>query len=226
MKVAVLLSGCGVYDGSEIHESVFALLSLSQNNLEYACFAPDIIQNHTINHLTGEDLCEERNVLVESSRVSRGKVSSLSEIDLSEISALVIPGGFGAAKNLSDWAFRGIDCQVLSSVKELIVGCVKKKKPIVSLCISPTLIVKSLEKTVHSPILTIGSVKEKSEYPISEINDSLSSLGSKMENRSIQEICYDKKLKIISAPCYMLDVEINEVYENTKMAIDKLKEIL
>ena len=226
MKVAVLLSGCGVYDGSEIHESVFTLLSLSQNKMEYVCFAPDINQNHTVNHLTGEDLLEKRNVLVESSRVSRGEASSLSEINLDEISALVIPGGFGTAKNLSDWTFRGVDCRVLSSVKDLIVSCVKNKKPIVSLCISPVLIAKSLEETDYFPILTIGSFKEKSEYPISEINDSLSSLGAKMEARSIREICYDEKLKIISAPCYMLDVEINEVYENIKKSIDKLKEIL
>ena len=183
MKVAVLLSGCGVYDGSEIHESVFSLLSLAQNNLEYICIAPDIKHHHIINHTNGEELSEERSVLIESSRISRGEITSVSKVNLDEVSSLVIPGGFGAVKNLSSWAFKGCDSEVLDEVKNLIFHCIENKKPIVSLCISPTIIAKVLEGSDYSAKLTIGSVNEKSEYNISEINDALSSLGTQRKER-------------------------------------------
>lgn len=226
MKVAVLLSGCGVYDGSEIHESVFALLALAQNNLSYVCVAPNIKHHHVINHLSGEESFEERNVLVESARIARGDVISVEDFDFDSASALVIPGGFGAAKNLSDWAFNGPNSSVLEEVRELILLFLKKKKPVVSLCISPTLIAKSLEKSGSRPKLTVGSVGEKSEYNIFEIKEALSSLGSQVEDRSIREILYDDELKIISAPCYMMEGTIDQIYRNTKMAIDKLKSVL
>ena len=133
MKTAVLLSGCGVYDGAEIHESVFTLLALTQNQLDYICVAPDIAQNHVINHTNGEEMNDTRNVFVESARIARGEILSLSELNKDDISSLVIPGGFGAAKNLSNWAFEGADGCVLQEVKDLITYCVENKKPIVAL---------------------------------------------------------------------------------------------
>ena len=226
MKTAVLLSGCGVYDGTEIHESVLALLALSQNNLDFICTAPDLKQHHVINHISGKEINQERNILVESARISRGEISSLSDLDKINISSLVIPGGFGAAKNLSSWAFEGPDGNVLQEVKDLILHCIENKKPIVSLCISPTLIAKSLQDTVYHPQLTLGSIKESSEYDISEIHDAISSIGAVSNNRSVKEICIDKELKIITAPCYMMNAKINEIYNNIKMAIDKLSELL
>lgn len=226
MKVAVLLSGCGVYDGSEIHESVFSLLALAQNNLEYICIAPDIKHHHVINHTNGEELNEGRNVMIESARISRGEITSISKVRLDEVSSLVIPGGFGVVKNLSSWAFKGRDSEVLDEVKNLIFHCIENKKTIVSLCVSPIIIAKTLEGSDYNAKLTIGSVDKKSEYNISEINDELSFLGSQTENRSLKEISVDNHLKIISAPCYMLDGKIDEIYNNTKMAIDKLSEIL
>ena len=130
MKTAVLLSGCGVFDGSEIHESVLAFLSLSQNNLAFVCTAPETDHYHIINHLTGDETLEKRNVLVESSRLSRGEITPLSALNLNNVSSLVIPGGFGSAKNLSDWAFKGPNGDVLIEVKNLILHCIKNKKPI------------------------------------------------------------------------------------------------
>ena len=226
MKTAVLLSGCGVYDGVEIQESVFALLALSQNNLDYICTAPNINQYHVINHVNGDEINEKRNVLVESSRIARGDIISLSKLDKDNISSLLIPGGFGSAKNLSDWAFVGPKGSVIKEVKDLILHCIENKKPIVSLCISPTLIAKSLEKTIYKPILTLGSVNEISEYNISEINEVISSIGSRVQNKTIEEICVDENLKIISAPCYMMDAKVNEVYNNVKMAVDKLSTMI
>lgn len=226
MKTAVLLSGCGVYDGTEIHESVIALLALSQNKLDFICVAPDVNQHHVINHISGEEIDEERNVFVESARIARGEIVSLPDLNKNNISSLVIPGGFGAAKNLSNWAFEGPNGHVLQEVKDLILHCIENKKPIVALCISPTLIAKSLERTAYNPQLTLGSTKENSEYDIAEINEAISSIGAVANNKSIKEICVDENLKIISAPCYMMDVKVNEIYNNTKMAIDKLSDIL
>ena len=226
MKTAVLLSGCGVYDGTEIHESVFALLALSKNNLEYICTAPNIKQHHVVTHISGEEMSEERNVLVESARIARGEIISLSELNKNEISSLVIPGGFGAAKNLSNWAFNGPEAEVLAEVKDLILHCIENKKPIVSLCISPTLIAKSLEGKAYHPILSLGTTSEKSEYNIAEIHDAISSVGATAINKSIKEICIDENLRIISAPCYMMDAKVDEIYANTKMAIDKLSDFL
>ena len=133
MKTAVLLSGCGVYDGVEIQESVFAILSLSQNNIDYICTAPNINQYHVINHLNGDEINEKRNVLVESSRIARGNIISISKLDKNDISSLLIPGGFGAAKNLSDWAFTGPNGTVMKEVKDLILHCIDNNKPILSL---------------------------------------------------------------------------------------------
>nr|ADI17808.1 uncharacterized protein involved in an early stage of isoprenoid biosynthesis [uncultured Sphingobacteriales bacterium HF0130_33B19] len=226
MKTAVLLSGCGVYDGAEIHESVCALLALSQNNLDFICTAPDLDQHHVINHVNGEEINAKRNVLIESARIARGDIVSLVDLDENNISSLVIPGGFGAAKNLSEWAFKGPDGHVLKEVKDLILHCIENKKPIVSLCISPTLIAKSLEDTAYIPQLTLGSTQSISEYDIAEIHEAISSVGAVTNNRCIDEVCVDENLKIISAPCYMLDAQLNQIYKNIKMAIDKLSDYL
>jgi len=226
MKTAILLSGCGVYDGSEIHESVMAMLALKQNNLDYICTAPNIKQHHVINHTNGEELHQERNVLQESARIARGQIVSLSKLELEKISSLVIVGGFGAAKNLSSWAFMGSKGGVLKEVKDLILYFIKNKKPIVALCISPTLIAKSTEGTEYYPKLTLGSQKESSEYNISEINEAISSIGAIPNDSSINEICVDEDLKIITAPCYMMNANIEEIYINIKMSIDKLSSFL
>ena len=115
---------------------------------------------------------------------------------------------------------------VVQEVKDLILHCVETNKPVVSLCISPTLIAKSLQGTPYHPTLTLGSTEESSEYNISESHEAISSIGSIAENKSINEVCHDKKLNIISAPCYMMDAQVDEVYKNIKMAVDKLSTIL
>ena len=226
MKTAVLLSGCGVYDGAEIHESVLTLLALTQNNLDFICTAPDVDQHHVVNHFNGNEMNETRNVFIESARISRGKICKLSELDTKMISSIIIVGGFGAAKNLSDWAFKGPQGQVVNEVRDIILHCIESKKPIVSLCISPTIIAKVLEGGAYNPLLTIGSTQEGSDYEIADLNEEISSLGAIPTNKSANEFCFDEKLKIISAPCYMIDIKINELYNNIKMAVDKLAELL
>ena len=226
MKTVVLLSGCGVYDGSEIHESVFSLLALDQNNLDYICVAPNIKQHHVLNHANGEELKEERNVFFESARIARGAICSLSDLTYNEISSLVIPGGFGAAKNLSEWAFKGPEGHVLPEVKDLILHCIEKKKPIVTLCISPVLIAKCLADSKYVPKITLGTTVDKSEYNIAEIHQVVTTLGAHVDEKTIQEICIDEELRIISAPCYMMNASISQVYDNVKLAIEKLTKFL
>jgi enhancing lycopene biosynthesis protein 2 len=225
MNIGVVLSGCGVYDGSEIHEAVSVLLSIEQNGGDYICYAPDIEQHHVVNHKTGEETQETRNVLVEAARIARGNISNIATAKPSLLDALVIPGGFGAAKNLTKWAFEGPDGDINSELRKLIIDMIAEGKPIVGLCMGPTVIAKAVEGTI-SLKLTVGTTKESSPYDIEEVNQGIIKTGSSVELCSINQICYDEENRVITAPCYMMDASVLEVYNNTKMAIDKLFEIL
>ena len=136
-KVGVLLSGCGVFDGSEIHEAVLTLLTLDRAGAEIVCMAPNMDQAHVINHLTQEVMNEKRNVLVESARIARGEIKDLQEVQAPDIDALIIPGGFGAAKNLSDFAFKGTAATVHPEVERLLNDMVAAGKPVGAICIAP-----------------------------------------------------------------------------------------
>ncbi|MFA7325687.1 MAG: isoprenoid biosynthesis glyoxalase ElbB [Candidatus Kapaibacterium sp.] len=227
MKIGVLLSGCGVYDGSEIHESVFTLLAIEENGAEAICFAPDKDQAHVINHLDGSvEQGEKRNVLKESARIARGNIKSINKTSIDDFDALVIPGGFGAAKNLNRWAFDGPDGDIDPAVKHLIIDMVNAKKPIAALCMGPTVIAKALQGSGIGTKLTVGTNKEKSPYEIKEISDGMESLGVMSVMKTIDEICYDEENKIVTAPCYMMQASISQVRANTKQAIDKLVSII
>jgi enhancing lycopene biosynthesis protein 2 len=220
MKAAIILAGSGVYDGSEIHESVFTLLALEEAGIEYSIFAPDKNQHHVINHLTGDEMPETRNVLVESARIARGAASPLSELKVTDADFLVIPGGFGAAKNLNQWALKGPDGDIDTEVNQIINDFVTAKKPICGLCMGPTVIAQALKGSDSHPTLTIGSITEKSPYDIDGINQGIASTGSKTTNKSITEIQIDEDLKIVTAPCYMMEASLLQVRNNIKMAID------
>ncbi len=71
-KFAVVLSGCGVYDGAEIQEATLSMLAIAKQGCRYEIFAPDTKQHHVINHITGDEMEESRNVLVEAARIARG----------------------------------------------------------------------------------------------------------------------------------------------------------
>ena len=143
-KFAVVLSGNGVFDGAEIHESAMTLLAIMQQGGAYEIFAPDIDQYHVINHITGEEMPESRNVLVESARIARGNIKPLSEFHAGDFDYLIFPGGFGAAKNLSSFAFDGVDCSVNHDVEKAIRSMIEQEKPIGALCIAPVLLSKIL----------------------------------------------------------------------------------
>ncbi len=222
MNIAVLLHGSGVYDGTEIHEAVFSLLALAEAGHEYQCFAPNITQHHVINHLDGSEMNEERNVLIESARIARGQIKDLQEIKASDFDALMMPGGFGTAKNITKWAIEGPSGDILPELKSLILDFVNQSKPIAALCMSPTTVAKALEGSGHHAKLSVGSTVEASPYDIAGISGGMDSIGVQAESRTIQEVSVDEDLKIICAPCYMMEASILEVRNNIKQAVEAL----
>lgn len=226
MKIGVLLSGNGVFDGSEIHEAVFTLLAIDENNAEAVCCAPDIDQHHVLNHITGEEMNEKRNVLIESARIARGNIQPLSGISAGDIDALVLPGGFGAAKNLTKWAFKGPDGDILPDVKRIINEMVMNGKPVCGLCMGPTVIAKALEGTEIHASLTVGTTDDPSPYEIDAISAGMEKTGATAVMKKISEIMVDEQHKIVTAPCYMMEATISQIRANIKMAVDKTIELI
>ena len=226
MKIGVLLSGNGVFDGSEIHESVFTLLAIDENNAEAVCIAPNIDQHHVLNHITGDEMDESRNVLVESARIARGNIRDLKEITSEDIDALVLPGGFGAAKNLTKWAFEGPDGDIHADVKRLINEMVHQGKPVCGLCMGPTVIAKALEGTGVKAELTVGTTEAASPYEIDAISAGMEKAGAHAVMKEVTEIMVDEPNKIVTAPCYMMEASISQIRNNIKMAIGKTIELV
>jgi enhancing lycopene biosynthesis protein 2 len=225
MKVAVLLSGCGVYDGSEIHESVFTLLSLAQEGHNYTCFAPNKEQHHTVNHISGEEMSENRNCMIESARISRGQIEDVADLNIANFDALAIVGGFGAGKNINQWAISGKDGNIDEVVKEKIVSVLKNGKKILAMCMGPTVVASALHNSGYNPVLSVGTSKESSPYDIGGIHEGMTQLGAICKEASKTEIVIDQDLGIISVPAYMMDAEINEVYNNIHQGIKALSTI-
>jgi enhancing lycopene biosynthesis protein 2 len=196
---AVILSGCGHQDGAEIHESTLTLWAIHKHGADYQCFAPDIPQYHVLNHITGEEMNDKRNVLIESARIARGNISELTTFKTDKFDALILPGGFGAAKNLSNYAFNGADCEVEDSVAQAITAMHAAGKPIGALCISPVLLARTLEKTK----LTIG------QDPATIAN--IEKMGASHECTYEGEIVVDTDNRIVTTPCYMLDSRVDKI---------------
>lgn len=224
-KVAVILAGSGVYDGTEIHEAVFTLLAIAQNGAEYQCFAPNKNQAHVVNHLNGEEQQETRNVLVESARIARGEVLNIAEFNAQNFDALIIPGGFGAAKNLNRWAFEGPNGSIDMQVQQAIQAMIEANKPVGGLCMGPTVIAKALENSAVHATLTVGSNQLNSPYDIQAISEGMHSIGAKTEYKSVEEITIDAENKIVTAPCYMMEANIVEVHNNIQQAVKALLEL-
>jgi enhancing lycopene biosynthesis protein 2 len=208
LKFAVVLSGCGVFDGSEIHESTLTLYFLSKKNIEYEIFAPDILQTEVVNHITGGITDEKRNVLIESARIARGKISGLDNFKPENFDAIIFPGGFGIAKNLSDFAQNGSNCKVNNEIMKSIKGMFEIHKPICAFCIAPVI----LAGTLNHIRVTIG----KDEG----VARNIAKMGSIHENASNTEIVVDSINKIVTSPCYMLDSSISQIGDGIEKAIN------
>lgn len=206
-KFAVVLSGCGVKDGSEIHEAVLTLLAIKKHGADYEIFAPDAKQYHVVDHLTGKVTSEERNVLKESARIARGNIKPLSDFQARSFDALVFPGGFGVAKNLCTYAYEGTDCKVNTDVSKAIKDMVSLQKPVGAMCISPVVISKVLSNVE----VTVGDDK-------TTIND-VEAMGSTHIKTSHGEVIKDSHRLIYTTPCYMLDANILQIELGTSNLI-------
>ncbi|MDT8440142.1 MAG: isoprenoid biosynthesis glyoxalase ElbB [Desulfuromonadales bacterium] len=218
-KIGVILSGCGVYDGSEIHEAVISLLAIDRAGAEAVCMAPNIAQMHVVNHLTGEPTAgESRNVLVESARIARGKIRDMATVTADEIDALMLPGGFGAAKNLCDFAVKGADCSVNAEVARLILEMVKARKPVAAVCIAPAVLAKVLGADNLPHKLTIGSDADTAA--------ALGQMGATHVDCPVREFVVDRDNKLVSSPAYMLAGSIAEAADGIEKTVKTLIDLI
>lgn len=212
-KIAVVLAGNGVYDGSEIHEATLTLLAVVRNGAEYQCFAPDVRQVHVVNHLTGEEMPESRNVLVEAARIARGNIKPLSEYRIQDYDAIIFPGGFGAAKNLCTFAFDGADCVVNKDVEKAVRTTVASGKPLGALCIAPVILARILGDVE----ITIGNDEETAA--------AVERMGAIHVETTHGEIAVDAKYNIVTTPCYMLDASIDQIATGADNLVKKILEL-
>jgi enhancing lycopene biosynthesis protein 2 len=229
-NVAVVLSGCGVYDGSEIHEASACLVHLSRHSASVRIFAPDIPQKQVINHLTGEAMPETRNVLTESARIARGgqNISSLDKLQVNQFQAIILPGGFGAAKNLSTFAFDGDQMTVNDQLAKILKDFLHSKKPIGMCCISPVIAAKLFPGVK----LTLGKMKNLSEneaknvFPYSGAVMSARQMGADTQECDINEVCVDDKNRLITTPAFMKNASFHEVYDGVGLMVEKVIQLI
>lgn len=209
--IAVILSGCGYLDGAEITESISTLIALSQAGANVQCFAPNHEQMHVVDHITGEETPGQvRNIMVESARICRGEISPLSTYNPDNFDALIIPGGFGVAKNTCDFAIKGTDMTVQEDMEKAIISTHKAKKPIGALCIAPVL----LAKLVKNAKVTIGSDPD--------ISNAIKTFGAAHETTTHEEIIIDQDNKLVTTPCYMLDASPAQIFAGATNCVQAL----
>jgi len=208
-KIGVVLSGCGVYDGSEIHEAVLTLLAIDRNGAEAVCMAPDM-ELVEVDHLAGQPTGTKRNVLIESARIARGKITDIAKVKAADLDAIIFPGGFGAAKNLCDFAVKGADASVQPEVARLLKEMAAAKKPIGAICIAPALIAAVLGKE-YAPEVTIGNDAGTAA--------AINATGSVHQNCPVRELVIDSKNRIVTTPAYMLAGCISEAAEGIEKAV-------
>jgi len=213
-RFAVILAGCGVLDGAEIHEATLTLLAIAKAGASYECFAPDKEQAQVINHLTGEPTNEVRNVLVESARIARGKIKPLYLYEPEVFDAVIFPGGFGVAKNLCSLAFEGSDYTVDPEVELAVIASVEASIPIGALCIAPALIVKILP----GANVTIGNDPETVKV--------IEKMGGNHYETDLSQVIIDKKYKLVTTPCYMLDAHILQIAEGAQNIVNELIKLM
>ncbi|AYA42027.1 isoprenoid biosynthesis glyoxalase ElbB [Xenorhabdus nematophila] len=214
-SVAIILSGCGVYDGSEIHESVLTMLSLSRFGAKVSFFSPDALQHHVINHLNGEEKSETRNIMEESARITRGNIQPLSEVDVNALDALIIPGGFGAAKHLCNFAFKGSDCTINKELLSVVQAMHQQGKPMGFMCISPVMVPKMLGKPIK---VTIGNDPETAAQ--------IAQMGGIHVECPVDDIVVDFENKIVTTPAYMLAESLSQAEKGIDKLIKKILEMI
>ena len=214
--IGVCLSGCGVNDGAEIHESVITALALDKAGAEIIYTAPNMDQAKVINHYTGEEVNENRNVLVESARIARGKITDLSTLTADDIDGLIFPGGFGAALNLCDFALKGAECEIHPEINRIILEMLNVNKPLGYICIAPAIIARCTKNSARTAMITIGNDQNTAEQ--------IEKLGSKHMECKVDDFIIDNENKIVSTPAYMLAGSISEAALGIEKLVYKMME--
>ena len=215
-RIGVVLSGCGVFDGTEIHEAVITLLALDRAGAEIVCMAPDVDQLHVIDHLRGDVARgERRNVLVESARIARGNVLDIATVDPDELDALILPGGFGAAKNLSDFALKGAACTVHPEVARVVSAVHAAGKPVGAICIAPAVVARLLGG--ERPQLTIGTDPGTAA--------ALEAMGACHEACGVRGTVVDRERRLVTTPAYMLAGSVAEAADGIEKLVGEVLEL-
>jgi len=214
-KVGVILSGCGVFDGSEIHEAVAVLHALDRHGAQAVCLAPEM-ELDEINHLTQQPTGKKRSVLMESARIARGNVTPLAEVKGGDFDAIVLPGGFGAAKNLCDFASKGAECTAHDQVSRVLKEAQQAGRPLGFACISPAVAARVFGEDL-GPNLTIGDDKGTAE--------GLEAMGATHQNCDVEGVVVDNRHRIVSTPAYMREQRITEIFTGIGNMVDKVMEI-
>jgi enhancing lycopene biosynthesis protein 2 len=212
-RIAVILSGCGYLDGAEIHEAVCALLAIERAGASYRAFAPDMAQLDVVDHVKQAAASEKRNALVEAARIARGAIQPLGKLRMAEFDGVVLPGGYGAAKNLVNYAVKGADCDIDPEVERVLKEAHALRKPIGAMCIAPVVVARALGAAVH-PTLTIGTDAGTAA--------DIRKLGGTHADRSPVEIAVDEANRIVSTPCYMSATRVSEVFEGATKLVEKV----
>jgi len=212
VKIGVVLSGCGVNDGAEIHESVIALLALDRAGATVVFMAPNKDQMDVVDHLAGEPAGESRNVLVESARIARGEIVDVATVQAADLDGVIVPGGFGAAKNLCNFATQGDGCEADPDVARLLVDMHGARKPIGAICIAPALVARVLGE--HKPTLTIGTDAGTA--------GALEKMGARHQDCAVQDCVVDAEKKIVTTPAYMLAGSIKEAADGIEKLVGEV----
>lgn len=210
-KIAIVLSGCGVFDGAEIQEAVLTMLYVAKSGASYQCFAPNILQMHVLNHTNGEEMEEQRNVLIEASRICRGDIQPIEQLHPENFDALIVPGGFGAAKNLSNFAVAGADCQVETSTLKALQAFAHSGKPAGYMCIAPVMISLIYGKSAK---VSIGNDDETARKIIE--------MGSDHVKCAVDDIVIDSAKRLVCTPAYMLAESILDAEAGIKKLVEEV----
>jgi enhancing lycopene biosynthesis protein 2 len=213
-RVGVVLSGCGVFDGSEIHEAVSILIALDKRGAQVVCMAPDIPQATVVNHYTTKPDPHPRKVIEEAARIARGRVVDMASVKADQLDALIFPGGFGAAKNLSTYATDGPNCKVNIQVERLLLEMHAARKPIGLACIAPVLAARVFGARGVNPKLTVG--RDKS------VADAIRGMQAQHQDAGETDICVDDMNRIVTTPCYMNNVGPWIVYSGADKMVDQV----
>ncbi len=215
MNIAIILSGCGNRDGSELQETLSLMLALDRRNIGYQCFAPQG-NIRVVSYLDGNETGEIRDLFGEAARIARGDIQDLSQYQVADYDALALPGGMGAARNLSTYAFKGKSMQVMAAVEDAILRNYKAGKPVLAMCIAPMILAKVLGR--YGVTLTLGGVNDASR--------AAQAMGARTMTCQPTDVCIDDKNRVITTPAYMAASRISEIFEGADNMVEELTRML